>query len=174
MIAFAIKNNSTNNSIELEKGQIHSGITLTVFTISESPKFHQIKKKQISYRKKGKIGWHRGSTAYFFRNTEKRYPYVTTAAAQQQQQQHSRSSGGGGSTASLFLHSCRSSTVVHQKERRGHIKNMVDKSSRRLMSNSILVHMFWPPLLLNLLLLLLLYRYSLLRAFQKTQNNGLL
>ena len=24
------------------------------------------------------------STAYFFRNTEKRYPYVTTAAAQQQ------------------------------------------------------------------------------------------
>ena len=39
------KNNSTNISIELEKGQIHSGITLTVFAMSESPKFHQITKK---------------------------------------------------------------------------------------------------------------------------------
>ena len=32
------KNHSTNNSFELEKGQIHSGITLTVFAMSESPK----------------------------------------------------------------------------------------------------------------------------------------
>ena len=68
---------------------------------------------------------------------------MTKAAAQQQ---HSRSSSGGGgggggveggvgggSTASLFLHSCRSSTVVHQKERRG-VKKMVDTSSPRLMS----------------------------------------
>ena len=46
---------------------------------------------------------------------------------------------------------------------------MVDTSSPRLMSISVLVHMFWPPLLLDLLLLLLC-RYSLLRAFQKTQN----
>ena len=41
------------------------------------------------------------------------------------------------------------------------------------MSNSILVYMFWPPLLLALLLLLLLLlvllcRYALLRAFHKT------
>ena len=33
-------------------------------------------------------------------------------------------------------------------------KNVVDTSSPRLMSRSILVHMFWPPLLLDLLLLL--------------------
>ena len=45
---------------------------------------------------------------------------------------------------------------------------MVD-TSPRLMSSSILVRMFWPPLLLDLLLLLLC-RYSLLRAFHKTQN----
>ena len=37
---FAIKKKSTNNSIEREKGQIHSGITLTVFAMSKSPKFH--------------------------------------------------------------------------------------------------------------------------------------
>ena len=49
----------------------------------------------------------RSTASYFFKNTEKRYPYVTTAAAQQQlssslaaaqqqqQQQHSRSSSGG-------------------------------------------------------------------------------
>ena len=89
------------------------------------------------------------STAYFFRNTEKRYPYVTTAAAQQQQHSRSSSGGGGGgggeggvgggNTASLFLHSCGSSTLVHQKEGRGHIKNMVDTSSPRLMSKLILV-----------------------------------
>ena len=35
---------------------------------------------------------------------------------------------------------------------------MVDTSSPRLMSRSILVHMFWPPLLLDLLLLLLCRR----------------
>ena len=35
------------------------------------------------------------------------------------------------------------------------------------------MHMFWPPLLLDLLLLLLC-RYSLLRAFEKTQNDSLL
>ena len=51
---------------------------------------------------------------------------------------------------------------------------MADISSPRLMSNSILVYMFWPPLLLALLLLLLLLllvllcRYALLRAFHKT------
>ena len=51
---------------------------------------------------------------------------------------------------------------------------MADISSPRLMSNSILVHMFWTPLLLALLLLLLLLlllcRYALLRAFHKTYN----
>ena len=50
------KNNSTNNSIELEKGQIHSGITLTVFAMSESPKFHQTTKNTNLVSKKGKIG----------------------------------------------------------------------------------------------------------------------
>ena len=66
---------------------------------------------------------------------------MTTATAQQQlsrtsaaAQQHIRSSdgvggGGGGEggdggdcTASLFLHSCRSSTVMHQKEERPYKK----------------------------------------------------
>ena len=32
------KKHSTNNSFELDEGQIHSGITLTVFAMSESPK----------------------------------------------------------------------------------------------------------------------------------------
>ena len=75
----------------------------------------------------------------------------STAAAQQQQKQQSRCSRGGGggdggeggvgggNTASLFWHGCRSITMVHQKERRGHIKNMVDTSSPRLMSKLILV-----------------------------------
>ena len=79
----------------------------------------------------------------------------STAAAQQQEQQHSRSSGGaggdgrgeggvdGGSPASLFLHSCRSSTVVHQKERRGHIINMVDTLSPRLMPSLTLGLLLW-------------------------------
>ena len=49
------KNSSTNNSIELEKFQTHSGIILTVFAMSESPKIHQITKKsksRIDRRKK--------------------------------------------------------------------------------------------------------------------------
>ena len=49
---------------------------------------------------------------------------------------------------------------------------MVDTSSPRLKSRSILVHMFWPPLLLDLLLLLLLCRYSLLRASKKPQTRN--
>ena len=81
---FAIKNNSTNNSIDREKGQIHSGITLTVFAMSESPKFHQITQKYKSRIEKRKDRLASRSTAYFFRNTENRYPYVTTAAAQHQ------------------------------------------------------------------------------------------
>ena len=52
------KNNSTNDPIELEKGHVHSGITLTVFAMSESPKFHQITKNTNLVPKKGKIGWH--------------------------------------------------------------------------------------------------------------------
>ena len=78
------KNLSTNNSFELEKGQIHSGITLTVFAMIESPKFHQITKNDKSGIEKRKDRLASRSTAHFFRNTEKRYPYVTTAAAQQQ------------------------------------------------------------------------------------------
>ena len=48
------------------KGQIHSGITLAVFAMSESPKFHQITKKiQISYRKKERsIGIMKHSTFF--------------------------------------------------------------------------------------------------------------
>ena len=43
--------------MELEKGQIHSGITLNMFAMSESPKFRQITNLQISYRKKeGSVG----------------------------------------------------------------------------------------------------------------------
>ena len=38
IISVCDKNHSTYNSFELEKGQIHSGITLTVFAMSESPK----------------------------------------------------------------------------------------------------------------------------------------
>ena len=50
--------------------------------MSELPKFHQITKIQISYRKKERsVGIAKHS---IFRSTEKRYPYVTTAAAQQQ------------------------------------------------------------------------------------------
>ena len=49
---------------------------------------------QISYRKKERsvgIAKHsRSYSEYFFRNTEKRYPYTTSAAAQQQQQQQQR------------------------------------------------------------------------------------
>ena len=72
------KSNPTNNSIELGKGHIHSGVTLTaVFAMTESPKFHQITKKTRSTNlvsKKGKIGWHREAqhTQCCFENTEKR------------------------------------------------------------------------------------------------------
>ena len=61
---------------------MHSGITLTVFATRESPKFHQISKKYESRIEKRKDRLASRSTAYFFRNTEKRYH--TTAAAQQQ------------------------------------------------------------------------------------------
>ena len=60
--------------------------------------------------KKGKNGWHceaQHYTPYFFRNTEKRYPYVTKTAAQQQhsssiaaaQQQHSSSTAEAAAAA---------------------------------------------------------------------------
>ena len=52
--------------------------------MSESPKFHQITKKYKFRIEKRKDRLASRSTAYLFRNTEKRYPYVTTAAAQQQ------------------------------------------------------------------------------------------
>ena len=78
------KNNSTNNPIELEKGQILSVLTLTVFAMSESPKIHQITKIQISYRKRKDRLALRSTASFFVRNTEKRYPYVTTLGAQQQ------------------------------------------------------------------------------------------
>ena len=131
--------------------------------MSESPKFYQITKKYKSRFEKRKDRLASRSTAYCFRKTEERYPYVTAAAAQQQLSSSSSSSRsssggggggggeggvGGGSTASLFC-----TAVAVAPERRGHIKNMVDTSSPRLISNSILVHMFWPPLLLDLLLL---------------------
>ena len=77
------KNHSTNNSFELEKGQIHSGITLTVFAMSESPKFHHTTKKYKSRIEKRIDRLASRSIAYFFRDTETRYPCVTTAAAQQ-------------------------------------------------------------------------------------------
>ena len=106
-----------NNSIDREKGQTHSGITLTVFAMSESPKFYQITKKYKSRFEKRKDRLASRSTAYCFRKTEERYPYVTAAAAQQQLSSSSSSSRsssggggggggeggvGGGSTASLF------------------------------------------------------------------------
>ena len=49
------KNNSTNNSIQLEKGQIHSGITLTVCDerIAEIPSDHQ-KNTNLVYIEKRK------------------------------------------------------------------------------------------------------------------------
>ena len=52
--------------------------------MSESPKLHQITKHYKSRIEKRKDRLASRSTAHFFRNTEKRYPYVTTAAAQQQ------------------------------------------------------------------------------------------
>ena len=147
--------------------------------MSKSPKFHQTtkntwyKSRICRKKKKGKIktGWHREAQHHSFLGTrrsgtsmqQQQQHSSNSAGAQQQQQQHSRSSSGGGdggggeggvgggSTASLFLQNCRSSTVVHQKERRGHINKTVETPSPRL--TSILVHMLWPPLLLDLLLL---------------------
>ena len=128
--------------------------------------------------KKGKIGWHREAQQIFEEHGEE-VPVcdnsTSTAAAQQQHSSSSRSSSGGGgggggeggvgggSTASFFSHSCRSSTRgPPEGEERPYFvpwyKKMVDASSPRLMSRSILVHIFWPPLLLDLLLLLLLCR----------------
>ena len=124
------------------------------------------RKKYKSRIEKRKDRWASRSTASFFRSTGEEVPVCdnssstaaaqqqrssSTAAAQQQQKQQSRCSRGGGggdggeggvgggNTASLFWHSCRSITMVHQKERRGHEKNMVDTSSPRLMSKLILV-----------------------------------
>ena len=131
-------NSSTSNSIELEEVQIHSGITLNMLAMNESPKFRQITKKIPGTNlvsKKGKIGWHCEAQHHiylFCRNAEKRYPYVTKAAAQQQ---HSSSSAAAQPKQQRrrwwrwrrrrrcrrrqhgkpFLHSCRSSTVVHKK-----------------------------------------------------------
>ena len=86
ILEFAIKIVVSIILSNLKKAQIHSGITLTkvVFAMSESPKFHHITKIQISYRKKERSVGIAKHSILFFRNTEKRYPYVTTAAAQQQ------------------------------------------------------------------------------------------
>ena len=80
------KNHSTNNSFELEKGQIHSDITLTVFAMSESPKqrsrppYHQHhfwkfirspKNTNNLVQKKGKIDWHR-EAQHIFLGTRRR------------------------------------------------------------------------------------------------------
>ena len=83
ILEFAIKIVVSIILSNLKKAQIHSGITLTkvVFAMSESPKFHHITKIQISYRKKERSVGIAKHSILFFRNTEKRYPYVTTAAA---------------------------------------------------------------------------------------------
>ena len=88
-MVFCDQNSSTNNSIELEKGQIHSGITLTVFAMNESPKFRQITKYKSRIEKRKERLAFRSTASYVFRNTKKRYPYMTKAA---DQQQHSSSS----------------------------------------------------------------------------------
>ena len=44
--------------MELEKGSIHSGITLNMLAMSESPKFRQSQNTNL-VSKKEKIGWHR-------------------------------------------------------------------------------------------------------------------
>ena len=60
------KNNSTNNSIELEKGQIHSDIIFDCVSderIAEIPSDHKI---QISYRKKERsVGIAKHSIIFF-------------------------------------------------------------------------------------------------------------
>ena len=43
--------------MELEKGSIHSGITLNMLAMSESPKFRQSQNTNL-VSKKEKIGWH--------------------------------------------------------------------------------------------------------------------
>ena len=123
---FAIKLIQPIIPSNLEKARFHSGIILTVFAMSESPKFHQITKNTNLVSKKGKIGWHREAQHHIFSGTRRRGTRMwanssSSAAAQQQQQQqqHNRcNSGGGGggeggvgggSTASLFLHS----TAIH-------------------------------------------------------------
>ena len=60
-----------------------------MFAMSESPKFRQITKYKSRIEKRKDRLALRSTASYFFRNTEKRYPYVTKAAAQQQ---HSSSS----------------------------------------------------------------------------------
>ena len=79
----------------MKKARFHSGIILTAFAMSESPKFHQITKKYYSctnlehVSKKGKIGWHRGAqhSLYFYEHGEE-VPVCdngsSTAAVQQQ------------------------------------------------------------------------------------------
>ena len=63
---------------------MHSGITLNMFVMSESPKFRQITKyKSRTEKRKDRLAL-RSTASYFFRSTAKRYPYVTKAAAQQQ------------------------------------------------------------------------------------------
>ena len=152
---------SVPSGLEGGKTRPHSGITLTVFAMSESPKFHQITKKCKSRIEKRKDRLVSRSTAYFLRNTEKRYPYVTTTAAQQQLSSSSAAAAAQQKQQRrrwwwwrrrrrrrrrrrqhgkpfFCTASCRSSTVVHQKERRDHKNNMVDTSSYRLMYNTVL------------------------------------
>ena len=68
----------------LKKARFHSGIILTCVCderIAEIPSDHNKIPGANLVSKKGKFGWHRVSTASYFRNTEKRYPCVTTSAA---------------------------------------------------------------------------------------------
>ena len=71
--------------------------------MSESPKFHQITKIQISYRKKERSVGIAEHSIIFFRDTEKRYPYVTTAAAQQQLSSSSSNSSSSSSGQLPFV-----------------------------------------------------------------------
>ena len=108
------KSNSTNNSIELEKGQLHSGITLTVFTMSESQKFHQITKKmQISYRKKERsVGIAKHSIIFFCEHGEE-VPVCdngsSTAAAKLQ---HSSSSSSSSRSSSSTAEAAAAAVVA--------------------------------------------------------------
>ena len=81
---FAMKTIQPTIPSNLKKARFIPASLLTVFAMSESPKFHQITKKYKSRIEKRNDRLASRSAACFFRNTEKRYLYVTTAAAQQQ------------------------------------------------------------------------------------------